>query len=128
MIKKWFGLICCACVVAACATTQKVETPRPQVVPKPETLPIDPAVRSGKLANGLRYVIRENKRPENRAELRLVVDAGSILEDADQQGLAHFVEHMAFNGHGQFSQTRHRQFPRRHRHAIRPGFECVHQL
>ena len=102
MIKKWFGLICCACVVAACATTQKVETPRPQVVPKPETLPIDPAVRSGKLANGLRYVIRENKRPENRAELRLVVDAGSILEDADQRGLAHFVEHMAFNGTANF--------------------------
>ena len=44
------------------------------------------------------YIIRENKRPENRAELRLVVNAGSILEDEDQQGLAHFVEHMAFNG------------------------------
>ena len=102
MIKRWFSLLCCACVVAACATTQKVETPRPQAVPKPETLPIDPAVRSGKLANGLRYVIRENKRPENRAELRLVVDAGSILEDADQQGLAHFVEHMAFNGTANF--------------------------
>ena len=50
------------------------------------------------MQNGIRYIIRENKRPENRAELRLVVNAGSILEDEDQQGLAHFVEHMAFNG------------------------------
>lgn len=101
MIKQWFRLLCCACVVAACATAQRVETP-PQVVPKPAPLPIDPAVRSGKLENGLRYVIRENKRPENRAELRLVVDAGSILEDDDQRGLAHFVEHMAFNGTANF--------------------------
>ena len=63
-----------------------------------ETLPIDPAITSGRLANGLRYFIRENKRPEARAELRLVVNVGSIVEDKDQQGLAHFVEHMAFNG------------------------------
>ena len=100
MIKQWIRLMCCACVVAACATAQRVEPP--QVVPKPAPLPIDPAVRSGKLENGLRYVIRENKRPENRAELRLVVDAGSILEDDDQRGLAHFVEHMAFNGTANF--------------------------
>ena len=46
----------------------------------------------------MRYYIRANKKPEKRAELRLVVKAGSILEDDDQQGLAHFVEHMAFNG------------------------------
>ncbi|MEX1181798.1 MAG: insulinase family protein [Gemmatimonadota bacterium] len=61
-------------------------------------LPVDPAVTVGTLANGLRYYIRENGRPENRAELRLVVNAGSILEDESQRGLAHFVEHMAFNG------------------------------
>ncbi len=61
-------------------------------------LPLDPAVRAGQLENGLRYFIRPNGRPEGRAELRLVVDAGSILEDEDQRGLAHFVEHMAFNG------------------------------
>jgi len=61
-------------------------------------LPPDPAVRTGTLANGLRYYIRKNSRPEKRAELRLVVNAGSVLEDTTQLGLAHFIEHMAFNG------------------------------
>jgi zinc protease len=63
-----------------------------------QPLPVDPAVTIGTLPNGLRYYIRENARPAQRAELRLVVNAGSILEDDDQLGLAHFVEHMAFNG------------------------------
>ncbi len=61
-------------------------------------LPVDPAVRIGTLPNGMRYYIRENKKPENRVELRLVVHAGSLQEDANQLGVAHFVEHMAFNG------------------------------
>ena len=61
-------------------------------------LTIDPKVKTGKLPNGFRYVIRPNGKPENRSELRLVVDVGSVLEDENQQGLAHFVEHMAFNG------------------------------
>ena len=52
----------------------------------------------GRLPNGLRYYIRENRQPQARAELRLVVNAGSVLEDDDQRGLAHFVEHMSFNG------------------------------
>ncbi|MFQ5751833.1 MAG: M16 family metallopeptidase, partial [bacterium] len=68
-----------------------------------EVLPVDPNITIGKLANGLKYYIRENKKPENRAELRLVVNAGSVLEDDDQQGLAHFVEHMAFNGTKNFA-------------------------
>ena len=63
-----------------------------------DTIQVDPSVRQGKLANGLTYFIRQNKKPEKRAEFRLVVKAGSVLEDDDQQGLAHFVEHMAFNG------------------------------
>ena len=62
-----------------------------------QQMPIDPLVLMGTLDNGLRYYIRENQEPENRAELRLVVKAGSILEDDDQQGLAHLTEHMAFN-------------------------------
>ena len=61
-------------------------------------LPIEDAVLKGRLDNGLTYFIRTNQKPENRAELWLVVNAGSIQEDDDQQGLAHFVEHMAFNG------------------------------
>ena len=63
-----------------------------------DPIPPDPAVRTGTLANGLTYFVHENDEPENRAALRLVVNAGSILEEDDQLGLAHFVEHMAFNG------------------------------
>ena len=63
-----------------------------------ERLPIDSLVTIGTLDNGVRYYIRQNQRPENRAELRLVLNAGSVLEDDDQRGLAHVVEHMAFNG------------------------------
>lgn len=68
-------------------------------------LPTDPAVRIGTLPNGLRYYIRRNGKPEKRAELRLVVNAGSILEDNDQRGLAHFIEHMAFNGTRTFAKN-----------------------
>lgn len=67
-----------------------------------EPLPRDPDVTVGTLDNGLRYYIRRNATPERRAELRLVVDVGSILEDDDQLGLAHFVEHTAFNGTAHF--------------------------
>lgn len=66
--------------------------------PADSVLPVDPAVTVGTLPNGLRYYIRVNHRPAKRAELRLVVNAGSVLEDDDQRGLAHFDEHMAFNG------------------------------
>ena len=62
------------------------------------SLPFDPAVTVGTLSNGMRYYIRANHKPEKRAELRLVVNAGSVLEDEDQRGLAHMVEHMAFRG------------------------------
>ncbi len=63
-----------------------------------DPLPVDPSVRQGVLGNGLTWYVEENARPTDRAELRLVVRAGSVLEDDDQRGLAHFVEHMAFNG------------------------------
>jgi zinc protease len=67
-----------------------------------DPLPIGPQVTVGKLPNGLTYYIQKNSRPEKRLELRLVVKAGSILEDEDQLGLAHFTEHMAFNGSTHF--------------------------
>jgi zinc protease len=63
-----------------------------------DRLPMDPAVKVGKLDNGLTYYIRKNVEPKNRAELRLVIKAGSILETEEQRGLAHFMEHMNFNG------------------------------
>lgn len=66
-------------------------------------LPFDPAATVGTLSNGMRYYIRENHKPEKRAELRLVVNAGSVLEDEDQRGLAHMVEHMAFRGTKKFA-------------------------
>ena len=65
-------------------------------------LPRDPKIVVGTLPNGIRYYVRRNEKPEKRAELRLVVNAGSILEDDDQRGLAHFLEHMAFNGTARF--------------------------
>lgn len=61
-------------------------------------VPIDKKVRVGKLDNGITYYIRANKKPEGRVQFRLAVNAGSVLEDEDQLGLAHFTEHMAFNG------------------------------
>jgi zinc protease len=61
-------------------------------------IPIDESVRVGKLKNGLTYYIKHNEKPQNKVDLRLIVNAGSNQEADDQQGLAHFMEHMAFNG------------------------------
>ncbi len=61
-------------------------------------IPADPAVTWGLLENGLRYAILPNAEPPDRVSMRLFVDAGSLMEEDDQQGLAHFLEHMAFNG------------------------------
>src|SRR5215831_16431762 len=65
-------------------------------------MPVDPEVLIGGLPNGLRFYIRPNPRPARQVELRLVVKAGSVLEDEDQRGLAHFVEHMQFEGSQHF--------------------------
>src|SRR5262245_27066125 len=65
-------------------------------------MPVDPEVLIGGLPNGLRFYIRPNPKPARQAELRLVVKAGSVLEDDDQRGLAHFVEHMQFQGSRNF--------------------------
>ena len=65
-------------------------------------IPIDPEVRIGKLANGLTYYIRHNAWPEKRAEFYIAQKVGSIQENDDQRGLAHFLEHMAFNGSKHF--------------------------
>ena len=70
-----------------------------------DKLPNDPKVIVGKLDNGLTYYIRQNSIPENRAELTLAVYAGSVLETEEQRGLAHFTEHMAFNGSTHFEKN-----------------------
>ncbi|OYU80487.1 MAG: peptidase M16 [Flavobacterium sp. BFFFF1] len=69
-------------------------------------IPFDSNVKTGKLPNGLTYFIRKNAKPENKVDLRLVVNAGSILEEDDQQGLAHFMEHMNFNGTKRFPKNK----------------------
>ncbi|CAM1349147.1 M16 family metallopeptidase [Tenacibaculum crassostreae] len=68
-------------------------------------IPTDPSVKIGKLSNGMTYYIKQNPKPANKVELRLVVNAGSILEDDDQLGLAHFMEHMNFNGTKNFKKN-----------------------
>ncbi len=93
-----------ALLTAAPATMPAQGAPgaQPQQASPSTPLTLDPAVKTGRLANGLRYFVRRNTRPANRAELRLVVNAGSILESDEQRGVAHFVEHMAFNGTRRF--------------------------
>jgi zinc protease len=102
------GLIACSPKLnstsdSAKANTSKAEDAKEEVVQRTKSvtsksLPFDPNVRFGKLENGLKYYIQKNGKPEQRAELRLIVNAGSMQEDEDQLGLAHFTEHMAFNG------------------------------
>lgn len=70
-----------------------------------QNLPQDKNVIIGKLENGMKYYIKQNKKPEKRAELYLLVNAGSVLENDNQLGLAHFVEHMAFNGTKNFKKN-----------------------
>jgi zinc protease len=74
----------------------------PQPYSIADRIPFDAAVRTGTLQNGLKYFIRQNGRPANRMTLRLAVKAGSLFEADDQQGLAHLIEHMAFNGSTHF--------------------------
>lgn len=76
-----------------------------KVINPGSSIPVDPYIIKGKLKNGLTYYIRENGKPSNRVEMRLVVNAGSLQEDDDQQGLAHFVEHMCFNGTKHFEKN-----------------------
>lgn len=70
-----------------------------------QKLPIDENVKVGKLDNGMTYYIRHNEVPAQKAELRLVFNAGSILETDEEQGLSHFLEHMSFTGTSSFPGT-----------------------
>ena len=73
-----------------------------QEIKETSAIPFDPKVKKGTLKNGITYYIRKNSKPENKVDLRLIVNAGSVLENEDQQGLAHFMEHMNFNGTKRF--------------------------
>lgn len=95
-----------ALVAPMLLATDTVHAQPPAPLPAATTpLPVDSAIRTGVLPNGLRWYIRTNARPADRAELRLVVNAGSVLEAEDQRGLAHFLEHMAFNGTERFAKN-----------------------
>ena len=81
--------------------TQSPSAPAPQFKPQ-DAIPFDRAIHTARLPNGLKYFVRQNARPEKRISLRLAVKSGSMEEADDQQGLAHFIEHMAFNGSAHF--------------------------
>ena len=98
-------------------------------------IPTDSAVTIGQLENGITYYLRENHEPESRLELQLVVNAGSVLEEEDQLGLAHFVEHMLFNGTRRFPKQTLMEFLQRIGMQIGPDVnaytsfdETVYQL
>ncbi|HWR33167.1 MAG TPA: insulinase family protein [Chitinophagaceae bacterium] len=93
-VLKRFGLLMLATVMLIPVAWSQINVDQP--------MPLDPKVKIGRLSNGLTYYIRHNSLPEKRVELRLVVNAGSVLEDDDQLGLAHFMEHMNFNGTKRF--------------------------
>ncbi len=95
----WVSFLCALASAPAVVSAQDTPSVPP---PAAEPVPVDSLVTLGALPNGIRYYIRENQRPQSRAELRLVVNAGSVLEDTDQLGVAHVVEHMAFNGTANF--------------------------
>jgi len=84
------------CIVTVCLFVSITATAQQSA--KQQLIPVSSEIKKGKLSNGLTYYIRKNTEPKNRAELRLVVNAGSILETDKQVGLAHFTEHMCFNG------------------------------
>ncbi len=94
-------LVVSAILTSAAAAARAQDAPQASFKPQ-DLIPFDAAVRTGTLPNGLTYFIRRNTLPAHRVSLRLAVKAGSLDEADDQQGLAHFIEHMAFNGSAHF--------------------------
>src|SRR6185369_12568461 len=81
------------------APTAAAPAPRVDGWGRPQTdVPADPAVTYGQLPNGMKYAIRANSTPKGTASIRLYFDVGSVAESEKERGLAHFIEHMAFNG------------------------------
>jgi zinc protease len=101
-MKRLFLMPVLAVFLLACTTTTAKIADYAGLGAPSDPVPFNKQIRTGQLANGLAYYILENSRPENRAYLTLAVNAGSILEEEDERGLAHFVEHMAFNGTARF--------------------------
>src|SRR5205085_4843995 len=85
-----------------CPATGRAQAPAPATASAEEKLPTDPALVTGRLPNGLNYIIRTHKNPEARVGIWLHVASGSLNETDATQGLAHFLEHLAFNGSANF--------------------------
>ncbi|MGE5186098.1 MAG: M16 family metallopeptidase, partial [Acidobacteriota bacterium] len=118
MSRRSIHAVLAIAALAACGGSQPKPAPAPAPVPAPTAqqvappavpanpdaapMPLWPEVHTGKLANGMTYFIMKHGKPEKRAMLWLAVNAGSVQEDDDQRGLAHFDEHMAFNGTKRF--------------------------
>lgn len=101
VLLRTIGLTAILITMMTCTSHKSARTESPLPTTDLELnakLALDPKITMGQFANGLTYYIRKNTKPEKRAELRLVVNAGSVLESETQQGMAHFLEHMAFNG------------------------------
>jgi len=86
-----------------------------------DPVPTDPDIKIGKLPNGLTYYIRKNVKPEKKVELRLAVNAGSVLENDNQRGLAHFMEHMGFNGSTHFPKNELVDFLQKSGDMVKPS-------
>src|SRR5258706_15612038 len=91
-----------AVLLLALSTLAGAQETKSRKFPLNATLPLAPDIKTGALPNGLKFYIRKNARPEKRVSLRLAVKAGSLEEHDDQLGLAHLIEHMAFNGSEHF--------------------------
>ena len=103
-LDKVVFLLCLSITFSSIAQNTNADLKREATV-KSDELPITPDVKIGKLDNGLTYYIQNNGKPEDKVELRLAIKAGSILETEDQLGLAHFMEHMNFNGTKNFKKN-----------------------
>ncbi|MBN2367014.1 MAG: insulinase family protein [Calditrichaeota bacterium] len=104
-LKSLMILFLYASVLLARETLIQTVTENADTVLLQQVLPLDRHLVRDTLGNGIVYYIRKNIKPENRAEIRLAINAGSILEKEEQQGLAHFLEHMAFNGTRHFEKN-----------------------
>ncbi len=104
-LNKLFAAFFAAAFVASLLLGTGCSTSKVENKSNGNQLVLDSAVKQGKLDNGVTYFIRENGEPKNRIQLRLVVKAGSCMEDEDQKGIAHFVEHMCYNGTENFQKS-----------------------
>ena len=104
-LNKLFAAFFAAALVASLLLGTGCSTSKVENKSNGNQLVLDSAVKQGKLDNGVTYFIRENGEPKNRIQLRLVVKAGSCMEDEDQKGIAHFVEHMCYNGTENFQKS-----------------------